>query len=203
MRKAKQIDLSSMGETQLELLIRGAQNRLALLHAAKRDVVKAKLEKLLKTEGVSLEELYSDRASPGGARQHLQMHRRSLPALYQNPQDRSRTWSGKGRRPQWYVEAIADGKKPQDLMIKRMASPPPPSSSPDADVAALERRADSQKKSAARLQDAATRKPSKRAKKRAAAARTRANVSGSKASKARLERDLPPAKKAAAPRKRM
>lgn len=27
-----------------------------------------------------------------------------------------RTWSGRGRRPQWFVNAIASGKKPEELM---------------------------------------------------------------------------------------
>src|SRR5688500_9469814 len=28
-----------------------------------------------------------------------------------------RTWSGRGRRPQWFVDALAEGKKPEDLMV--------------------------------------------------------------------------------------
>jgi DNA-binding protein H-NS len=30
--------------------------------------------------------------------------------------DGANTWTGHGRRPQWYVAAIAAGKKPEDLL---------------------------------------------------------------------------------------
>lgn len=64
--------------------------------------------------------------------------------------------------------------------------------SPGEEEQALERRHAAQKRSAERLAEAAVRKPSKKADKRAASARQRANVTGSKASKANLERILPP-----------
>ena len=36
---------------------------------------------------------------------------------YRRPEDSALTWSGRGRRPQWFVEALDAGKKPQDLFI--------------------------------------------------------------------------------------
>ncbi len=29
------------------------------------------------------------------------------------------TWTGRGRRPAWFLEALAAGKSPEDLMVKR------------------------------------------------------------------------------------
>ncbi len=29
-----------------------------------------------------------------------------------------KTWSGHGKRPNWYIQAIAAGKKPEDLAVK-------------------------------------------------------------------------------------
>lgn len=29
------------------------------------------------------------------------------------------TWTGRGRRPAWFMQALAAGKTPEDLMIKR------------------------------------------------------------------------------------
>lgn len=40
-----------------------------------------------------------------------------LPAKYSNPDDPSQTWSGRGRRPKWFLEAIEAGKTEQDLEI--------------------------------------------------------------------------------------
>lgn len=38
------------------------------------------------------------------------------PPKYSNGADK--TWSGHGKRPGWFVEAIAAGKRPEDLLIK-------------------------------------------------------------------------------------
>lgn len=32
--------------------------------------------------------------------------------------EQGRTWTGHGKRPRWYVEAIESGKTPEDLMVK-------------------------------------------------------------------------------------
>lgn len=41
------------------------------------------------------------------------------PPKYSNGADR--TWSGHGKRPGWFVDAVAAGKTPEDLLIKPAA----------------------------------------------------------------------------------
>ncbi|WP_029933770.1 H-NS family nucleoid-associated regulatory protein [Thiomicrospira pelophila] len=36
---------------------------------------------------------------------------------YQNPNDKSQTWTGRGRKPLWVEEALKKGKKLEDLAI--------------------------------------------------------------------------------------
>lgn len=36
-------------------------------------------------------------------------------AKYRNPDDPTKTWSGRGRQPQWFKDAIAGGRAPGDL----------------------------------------------------------------------------------------
>jgi DNA-binding protein H-NS len=45
--------------------------------------------------------------------------RKRAPAVakYANPQDASQTWSGRGRKPLWFVAALASGKSVDDLAI--------------------------------------------------------------------------------------
>jgi DNA-binding protein H-NS len=38
-------------------------------------------------------------------------------AKYSNPANDSETWSGRGRKPLWFVAALKSGKRPQDMMI--------------------------------------------------------------------------------------
>jgi len=35
--------------------------------------------------------------------------------LFRNPTDPSQTWTGRGRRPFWYVKAVKNGTKPEAL----------------------------------------------------------------------------------------
>lgn len=39
------------------------------------------------------------------------------PAKYKNPADESQTWTGKGRQPQWFKDAMSAGKAPETLEI--------------------------------------------------------------------------------------
>ena len=38
-------------------------------------------------------------------------------AKYRNPDNTDETWSGRGRKPVWYVAQIENGKSPADMLI--------------------------------------------------------------------------------------
>ncbi len=38
-------------------------------------------------------------------------------AKYANPANRSDTWSGRGRKPRWFIDALAAGRAPEDLAV--------------------------------------------------------------------------------------
>lgn len=73
----------------------------------KREAV-SKLEASARDLGFSLSDLV-DAAQP-----------RKRPAAapkYANPQNADDTWSGRGRKPRWFIEAVDAGKAPADLEI--------------------------------------------------------------------------------------
>lgn len=73
----------------------------------KREVLN-ELEEVARSNGFSLSELTS--VAP--------MRKRTpSTAKYANPADHSDTWPGRGRKPRWFVEALAKGKKPEDMAI--------------------------------------------------------------------------------------
>lgn len=43
--------------------------------------------------------------------------KQSKPVFF-NPEDKTQTWTGKGRQPIWYREQIATGTDPDDMRIK-------------------------------------------------------------------------------------
>ncbi|MBL4916618.1 H-NS family nucleoid-associated regulatory protein [Szabonella alba] len=46
-----------------------------------------------------------------------QRKRSVISPKYANPADRSQTWTGRGRKPGWFIDALAAGKSPDDLAI--------------------------------------------------------------------------------------
>jgi DNA-binding protein H-NS len=69
----------------------------------------AEMEELARAKGFSLAEL------TGGP----PVRRRSATsAKYANPANPAATWSGRGRRPGWFLEAMSQGKTPNDLAIR-------------------------------------------------------------------------------------
>jgi H-NS histone family len=43
---------------------------------------------------------------------------------YQNPDNHSEKWSGRGRKPKWVEETLASGKKLDDMLIHREPAEP-------------------------------------------------------------------------------
>jgi DNA-binding protein H-NS len=68
----------------------------------------AELEEVARAKGFSLAELTG--ATPA------RKTSTSVPK-YANPADSADTWSGRGRKPRWFIEAMAAGRKPEDLAI--------------------------------------------------------------------------------------
>lgn len=68
----------------------------------------AELEEKARAMGFSLAELTG-----------AQVTRKRAPATakYANPADSGDTWSGRGRKPRWFAEALAKGKTPESMAI--------------------------------------------------------------------------------------
>ncbi|MDC8011132.1 H-NS histone family protein [Tahibacter soli] len=103
------IDLDSLNPKQLNDLILRAEQRKNDLQREKIGKVREKIVNLAKTEGFSIEELF------GAARK--QSAGKKVKPKYRNPQAPNETWSGRGKRPRWFVAAIGAGKKEKDLLI--------------------------------------------------------------------------------------
>ncbi len=112
------IDLKTMNSKQLEKLL--ADVKKALQTAKNRDrrqALKA-AEKAASDWGFSLNDLASgekpakkerkNKAKPAKAKSKPQ---------YANPADKSKTWTGKGRQPNWFRAAVEKGTSPDDMRI--------------------------------------------------------------------------------------
>jgi DNA-binding protein H-NS len=68
---------------------------------------------IVKDAGVSVEELLSNAGTKA-----KKASGKKVEAKYQNPEDASQTWTGRGRQPRWMAAAMANGKKPDDFLMK-------------------------------------------------------------------------------------
>lgn len=100
------IDLSRLSLDELKALQKNVAKAIDDFVARQRAEAIAKAEAAAKEAGFTLAELIGDKAP-------------KTPAApkYRHPENPALTWSGRGRKPKWFVEALAQGKTPEDLAI--------------------------------------------------------------------------------------
>jgi DNA-binding protein H-NS len=119
MERKMNTDLKSMSRKELEKL--KADVEKALLKASDRDL-KAAREAAMKAaaaHGFSLAELTGkapEKQPRKTAKPAKTLKAKSKPK-YRDPADATKTWTGKGRQPDWFKSAIAAGKDPSSMAI--------------------------------------------------------------------------------------
>ncbi len=102
------INLDEFSLKELKDLHNRTDKAIANFNDRHRRAALAEIEELARAKGFSLAELAG-----------LSAPRKRAPAVakYANPADKSDTWSGRGRKPRWFVAALKAGKTPEDLSI--------------------------------------------------------------------------------------
>ena len=99
-------DVLSIGE--LKDIQRTVNQAIASFEDRKRKEALAAIEAKAREFGFSVSDLTG-----------IRIARTRTPATrkYANPGNASETWSGRGRKPKWFAEALAAGKTPDDLLV--------------------------------------------------------------------------------------
>jgi DNA-binding protein H-NS len=105
------IDLKSLNPSQLDELIKKAHARKGEVVKEKASKVRAKVEALIKAEGFTFADLYGGRGGRRGKRG-------AVAPKYRNPADPAMTWSGRGKHPRWFNDALKGGKSEKSMLIK-------------------------------------------------------------------------------------
>jgi len=85
--------------------------KIAEKEKAEKETVKAELAALAKSKGFDMTELFGN--GPKAAKE-----KKTVPPKYRNPADSTQTWTGRGRKPKWVVEALASGGNMDDFLIR-------------------------------------------------------------------------------------
>jgi DNA-binding protein H-NS len=104
------VDIKNLNHNQLNELIAKAQSRQNELRKEKVSKLREKINALIKAEGFTFDDVFGGRA-PKARRTGA-----AVAAKYRNPANPEQTWSGRGKRPNWFNEALKAGKKEKDLL---------------------------------------------------------------------------------------
>lgn len=105
-----QIDLEKLSLDELKQLEKDVNTAIASFEKRKRSEALAAIEAAAKEHGYMLSDLVtSEKAAPS--------RKQPLPPKYRHPEDTSKTWSGRGRQPEWVKDHLTDGKSLDDLLI--------------------------------------------------------------------------------------
>ena len=101
-------NLEEMSLKELRQLQKDLAKAISTYEDRHKAEARAKLEAIAKEMGYSLAELIN-----------VEVNATRAPAVakYRHPENAAVTWSGRGRKPQWFVEALAAGKSADDLAI--------------------------------------------------------------------------------------
>ena len=103
------IALTSLSLKELKQLQRDVERSIASYEDRQKSEARAKLEEQARAMGFTLAELLEG--------VEVKKTRAPAQAKYRHPENPAFTWSGRGRKPHWFVEALAAGKTPEDLTI--------------------------------------------------------------------------------------
>ncbi len=111
------VKLDGLSPKELQALIAQAQSRMESARAEHIQNVRTKIDALLKAEGLQLSEVYAGRGGKRGKRAGA-----GIPK-YRNPADSSQTWTGHGKKPTWFQQALKkSGVTADSLLITRTAT---------------------------------------------------------------------------------
>ncbi len=105
----RQVNVDKLSLKDLLSLELKVQKAIAAAKERERAELKQKIEDLANDSGFSVDELFA--RGRGGVKG------RTVAPKYVNPDNRSETWSGRGRKPKWLVAKLGKGAKIEQFAI--------------------------------------------------------------------------------------
>lgn len=116
------LNLESLSPSELQALIKNAEAQMGSARKSQIQDVRTKIDALLASAGLTIGEVYPTR---GG--KPAKGSKAPVAPKYRNPDNAAQTWSGRGKRPAWFVDALKKkGATAESLLItgapKKVAS---------------------------------------------------------------------------------
>ena len=115
------INLETLSPAELKALIANAETQMQAAHANQINQAREKIERLLKSSGLTLADVYPTRGGRGA-----KGPKSVVAPKYCNPENATQTWSGRVKRPSWFVQALKKrGTTAENLLIDGAPKPAP------------------------------------------------------------------------------
>lgn len=101
------IDLDVLSLDELKTLERDVAKAIQNFENRRKKEAVAAIEAVAREHGYALSELTASAPKKKAA----------AAAKYQHPENPALTWSGRGRRPAWFIEAMENGTPEEELLI--------------------------------------------------------------------------------------
>lgn len=112
-KKSSAFNIDKMSLKDLVDLEAKVQKAIAAVRDCDRAALKEKMAEMAKTHGFSVGELFGGVRGAKGAGKGKSLG----VAKYANPENKSDTWTGRGRKPNWLLERLKKGAKLNDFAI--------------------------------------------------------------------------------------
>lgn len=104
----KKPDLTKLSLDELNSLRKDVDRAIADFQKRKRSEAMKEIQAVAKKHGLSVEDIVGGKAKG---------RKSKSPAKYRNPEDASQEWSGRGRQPVWFKDAVAAGNSPESMEL--------------------------------------------------------------------------------------
>ena len=103
-----EFNIEAMSLKELKSLQKDLTKAISTFEDRQKSDARSKLEIIAKEMGYSLADLIGTEVKPSRA---------PAAAKYRHPENAALTWSGRGRKPLWFVAALDAGKSHEDLAV--------------------------------------------------------------------------------------
>ncbi|MBO9440110.1 H-NS histone family protein [Sulfitobacter sp. R18_2] len=112
-------ELKAMSSRELEKLLANVQRALSSAKARDQRQAKKAAARAAADFGLSLNDIAEVSGPlPKSKKAKAKVAKKPSPPAFFNPNDKTQTWTGKGRRPNWYRHQVATGTDPEAMRIK-------------------------------------------------------------------------------------
>ncbi len=105
--------LDAMTYAQLRDLRDRVDAAMLATQASERQELRAKMEAMAAKAGLSIADVLGGKAASGSSK----LKGSKVVVKYRNPKDSTQTWTGRGRKPLWLVEALKKGQKIDTFLV--------------------------------------------------------------------------------------